>query len=199
MKKLSHLSILFLTLAFFTAGCGGESDTNGQAEGEMTAQGQESSSQMDSDSDARTIDVIGIDKLKFVVAEQSDDLQTGEEVTVDGTTYYTLEGIMAQAGEDITINLKTISQLPAQAMSHNWLLLVMGADAEAFNKASLQAKDNDYIAPDMEDQVITDTGLVANGESASASFTVPDETGDYDYICTFPGHFASMQGTLTVD
>ncbi len=198
MNKLSNLSVLLLALSFLVVSCGGgESNMNNQGEGEMAGQEQESSSQMDSD--ARTIDVIGIDKLQFVVAEQSDGLQTGEEVTVDGTTYYILEGITAQAGQDITINLKTISQLPAQAMSHNWLLLEMGTDAKAFNQASLQAKDNNYVAPDMEDQVITDTGLVASGETKSASFTVPDETGDYDYICTFPGHFASMQGTLTVE
>jgi len=134
-----------------------------------------------------------------VVAEQQEGLQTGEEIEVKGTTYYVLEGITAEAGEELTLTLKTISNLPAQAMSHNWLMLEMGSDAKAFNDASIQAKDNDYVAQDIEDQVIIDTGLVGNGESKSITFNAPDETGGYDYICTFPGHFASMNGTLTVE
>ena len=149
---------------------------------------------------SRTIELYGIDKMQFVVAEPQEGLQTGEEVTINGNTYYVLEGITAKAGQQFTIKLETISDLPASAMSHNWLLLERGADAEAFSKASLQAKENDYIAQEKESEVITDTGLVAGGESKSTTFTVPQQTGSYEFICTFPGHFtAGMRGTLTVE
>jgi azurin len=51
----------------------------------------------------------------------------------------------------------------------------------------------------MSDQIIAHTGLVAGGESDTVTFTAPEEPGDYEYICTFPGHFAAgMKGTLTV-
>lgn len=195
MKKLLSITLIFITFPFLLAGCSGQSDTDNQ----NTSENQQTASQNEN-SDARTINVIGIDKLKFVVAEQKEGLQTGDEVMVNGTTYYLLEGINTEAGEELTINLQTISNLPASAMSHNWLLLTLDADATAFNDASIGAKDNDYIAPDMEDLVITDTGLVGNGESKSITFNAPDETGDYDYLCTFPGHFLSgMKGTLTVE
>lgn len=124
----------------------------------------------------------------------------GKRLRVNGTTYYVLEGINAQTGEEIAINLKTISNLPPQAMSHNWLLLTMDADPKAFNDTSIQAKDNDYVAPDMENQVIIHTGLVGNGETKFITFNAPDETGKYDYVYTFPGHFtAGMRGTLMVE
>ena len=187
MKNLFSILLSLTLFSLVIAGCSGESDTDAR-EGAST------------DTETRTIEVIGIDKLKFVVAEQDEGLQTGEEITVNGSTYYLLTGINASPGEELTINLKTISNLPAQAMSHNWLLLQPEADAKAFNDASVQAKDNAYVAPEMENLVIIDTGLVADGESKSITFNAPEQTGDYDYICTFPGHFAAgMKGTLTVE
>lgn len=178
MKKLISLSSFVLLLMLM--GCSGGSDSASQEQ-------------------ARTINIIGIDKLKFVVAEKNTGLKTGEEITVNGNTYYLLKGINALTGEELTINLKTISNMQASAMSHNWLLLEMGSDPEAFTKASLQAKNNDYVAKEVEDQVITDTGLVPGGESASITFNAPNQPGEYDYICTFPGHFtAGMRGTLSV-
>lgn len=193
MKRLS-ISLSALLLAFVMIGCGGGSDTGNQAE-QQQAQEQETNTQ----AQEHSIHVYGLDRMKFAVKQQSENLQTGQEVTINGTTYYILEGITAQAGQELTITLETISQLPASAMSHNWLLLEMGTDVQAFASASAQAKDSDYVAPSYEDQVIIDTGLVSGGESKSITFTVPEQTGEYDYLCTFPGHFsAGMRGTLTV-
>lgn len=182
MYKLFSFSIGLVLFTLILVSCGGESNKE------------------DSGTAVRTIDVIGIDQLKFVVAEQAEGLQTGEEVTVNGQTYYVLEGITASAGEELTITLQNISDLPPQAMSHNWLLLTKDTDPETFNTTSMQAKDNDYVAPAMENQVIIDTGLVGKGETKSITFNVPEQTGKYDYLCTFPGHFtAGMRGTLTVE
>ena len=37
------------------------------------------------------------------------------------------------------------------------------------------------------------------GRAAEATFTAPVQRGDYQFICTFPGHFAvGMKGVLTV-
>lgn len=149
--------------------------------------------------ETRTIEVYGIDQMKYVVKEKSDDLQVGESLQLNGETYYYLEGINAAAGEELKIILTTISTLPASAMSHNWLLLSQDTDVQAFVSASIQAKDNGYVAPDMQNQVLQNTGLVAGGESAEITFTAPDQSGDYEYLCSFPGHFsAGMRGTLSV-
>ena len=191
MKKLFPLFIF--SLALIVSACSGGSDQQQQAEETAT------DTETTMESDARTIEVYGIDQMKYVVKEQSEGLQVGESVEVKGETYYYLNGINAAPGEELTVNLTTISSLPATAMSHNWVLLTQETDAEAFNKAAIKAKANDYVAPEMENQVLQNTGLVGGGETASVTFSAPENTGDYEYICSFPGHFsAGMKGVLSV-
>lgn len=169
--------------------CSGESDQQ-QSETADTAEATES----------RTIDVYGLNQFKFAVKETAEGITTGDTLTVDGETYYVLDGITADAGEEITLNLTTVSSMPPTAMSHNWLLLDQDTDVNAFAMASLKAKDNDYVAPDMTDQLIAQTGLVGGGNTDSVTFTAPETAGDYEYICSFPGHFTGgMKGILTVN
>jgi azurin len=124
----------------------------------------------------RTIDIVGTDNMKF-----------------DVTT------IEAKPGEEITIKLTTKSQIPKMAMSHNVVVIDKDADVEAVAQASMRARDNDYIAQEYEDQIIAATGLAGGGETVEVTFTVPEEPGNYEYICSFPGHFqAGMKGVLTV-
>jgi azurin len=121
------------------------------------------------------------------------------EIEAKNSLRFSEESIMVKPGEEVTIKLVNNSKLPASAMAHNWLLLKTDADAQKIDEAAAQAKGNDYVPSDMSDQIIAHTGLVAGGESDTVTFTAPEEPGDYEYICTFPGHFAAgMKGTLTV-
>jgi len=36
------------------------------------------------------------------------------------------------------------------------------------------------------------------GESFTLEFSAPEEPGDYPYVCTFPGHWRGMNGTMRV-
>lgn len=152
------------------------------------------------DQDVRTIDIIGIDNMKYVVKEEGQRIGTGETIkTSSGDSYLLLQNIEASPGEKLHIRLTTISNLPASAMSHDWILLKMGVDPEKFDQAAIKAKDNDYIPQDKTDDIIAHTGLAGGGETVETTFTVPQRTGDYDYLCSFPGHFAAgMKGTLIV-
>lgn len=47
-------------------------------------------------------------------------------------------------------------------------------------------------------QVLHATKLVEFGQQARLSFTAPDAPGDYHFVCTFPGHWRRMNGTLAV-
>ncbi|GAA5521372.1 plastocyanin/azurin family copper-binding protein [Aliifodinibius salicampi] len=124
----------------------------------------------------RTIEIIGTDNMKF-----------------DVTT------IEATPGEEITIKLTTKSQIPKQAMAHNVVVLDKDTEVDAFANASARARDNEYLAPDYEDQIVAATGLAGGGETVEVTFTVPEDKGDYEYICSFPGHYAAgMKGILTV-
>ena len=46
--------------------------------------------------------------------------------------------------------------------------------------------------------VLFSTGLVQSKDSATLTFVSPHEAGDYPYLCTFPGHWRVMQGTMVV-
>lgn len=125
---------------------------------------------------ARTITIIGQDNLRFSV-----------------------EKITAKPGEKLTVKLENHSKLPAMAMSHDFVLLKAGADAQAFDQAASTSKATDYIPESKKDEIIAHTGLVAGGHSKSITFHAPKKPGTYEYICTFPGHFAAgMKGELVV-
>lgn len=191
---MRYLTLLFpLVLLFFTA-CGGGSENQNQTQSSTQTQAT-----TDQSSDVRTINIIGVDQMKYVVeAEGQQGITTGAEVGSDGMLE--LETISAEPGEQIRIQLTTQSQMPATAMAHNFILLMLSADVDAFNSAAIKARDNDYIPTDMTDQIIAHTNLAAGGETVDVTFTVPEETGDYPFICSFPGHYAAgMEGTLNVE
>ncbi len=148
------------------------------------------------DDGVRTIEIVGNDDMKFVVSEPAEGLITGGQAG----EFVILEGIEASPGEELRIRLTTISNLPPSAMSHNLAIVDLGTDVDSFARASITARDNEYIAPEYEDQVIATTRMLGDGETDTITFTVPETPGEYDYVCTFPGHFAGgMVGILYVE
>ena len=51
--------------------------------------------------------------------------------------------------------------------------------------------------PDIED-VLEVLPLVEPGETKSLLFLAPEQPGQYPYVCTIPGHWPMMNGTMTV-
>jgi azurin len=136
--------------------------------------------------------------ISFVLPLQAQDAKT---VTMKGTDdlKFSVEEITANPGQEITIKLTTVSNLSKQAMAHNVVVLTAEADASAVANASARASENEYIAPDMTDQMIAYTGMAGGGETVKVTFEAPEEPGEYEYICTFPGHYVGgMTGMLIV-
>lgn len=148
----------------------------------------------------RTIEITGIDKMKFVVEANKPGVVVGDSIkTVNGETYRILEAIKVKPGQEVTLKLNTKSNLPPRSMSHNWVLLKQEADPAAFDKEAVLAVENNYIPPLKENEIIANTGLASGGETVSVTFTTPEKQGMYDYLCSFPGHFANdMRGKLIV-
>ena len=85
------------------------------------------------------------------------------------------------------------------AMQHNVVVLNSNDDAvvERVGEGGLQAGSaNDYVPDDPA--VLANTPVAPPGETVEVTFTAPEEPGTYRYICTFPGHWATMQGTMRV-
>ena len=119
------------------------------------------------------------------------------EITANDQMKFSVATIEAKAGEEITVKLSNVGSLPKEAMGHNWVLLKKGTDVNAFAQAAMTAKDTDYVPSSMKDKVVAFIPVLGPKQTKDVTFKAPD-AGEYTFICSFPGHFMLMKGTLTV-
>ena len=127
---------------------------------------------------------------------------TVQEVTITGndTMQFDVKNFETKAGTKIKLTLKNVGQVPKIAMGHNLVVLKKGITAVAFGQNALGAGANatNALPKSLMGDVIAATKLLGPAESETIEFTAPKEPGSYEYVCTFPGHFALMRGTMTV-
>lgn len=121
------------------------------------------------------------------------------DIAGDDFMKFSLTSFDVKPGQQITVNLKNIGELPKEAMSHNWVLLAKQADAAQLVAAGSSHPETDYIPFEQSFYVLAKTKLLGPGETDSVTFTAPREAGAYNYICTFPEHYVGgMKGVMTV-
>ncbi len=92
---------------------------------------------------------------------------------------YDPDSATVASGADVTVTYENVG-----ALEHNWLLISDRVDATT-------ATETDAIGG-------ATSGVIPGGTSATFNFVAPP-AGDYQYVCTVPGHAAAgMVGTLTV-
>lgn len=106
--------------------------------------------------------------------------------------------LKAVAGKEITLTLKNVGTVDKSVMGHNVVILKEGTDVTAFATKASAAKVTDYIPASESASIIAHTRLLGPGESDTIKFTIAKK-GTYDYICSFPGHYALMKGKLIVE
>ena len=109
---------------------------------------------------------------------------------------FNLPGFTVEAGEEIEIEFFNPDQMP-----HNLVVTVPGALEAVGLEAEAMAKDADAFARNFVPttaEVLYSTKLINTGETARLRFTVPPRTGSYPYVCTFPGHWRTMNGLMSV-
>ncbi|MEX2601608.1 MAG: plastocyanin/azurin family copper-binding protein [Balneolaceae bacterium] len=85
-------------------------------------------------------------------------------------------------------------------MLHNVVVTEPGAAdpvGEAAMQLGLVGDELEYV-PEM-DEVLFHSSLLGPHESETIYFTVPETPGDYQFVCTFPGHHITMRGILRVE
>lgn len=174
MKKIPLIFLLVTTLALL--GCGEKKEEKKQVRLEST-------------------------EKKTIATPEEEVKPTGEivEVTIEGDDrmQFDKKEIRVQAGQTVKLTLVHTGNLEKNVMGHNWVLLKKGVDVAEFANKALTAAENDYVPPG-SDAVITHTPLIGGGESVTIEFIAP-ERGTYDYICSFPGHYAAMRGKFIVE
>ncbi|MBI3850480.1 MAG: c-type cytochrome [Verrucomicrobia bacterium] len=116
--------------------------------------------------------------------------------TIPEQMLYDKSLIVVEAGKPVAIVL-----INDDAMPHNLVVTMPGAVEEIGTAAEKMSPEPDtqghlYIPP--SSKILHATKLVDPGQQTKLSFTAPTEPGDYQYVCTFPGHWRRMVGTLAV-
>ena len=80
-------------------------------------------------------------------------------------------------------------------MKHN-LLIVNKGSVNAVGLAAAQAGVAKQFIPNHKDVLFAST-LTEPGQTAELIFD-PPEAGEYEFLCSYIGHFAMMKGTFVV-
>jgi azurin len=113
--------------------------------------------------------------------------------TLPGLKYDT-EVITVKPGQKVKLTLENDDDMlhnlvitePEQADAVGETALKLGLDGEALQ----------YV-PDM-DQVLFFVKVLQPESAESIYFEVPEAPGDYQFVCTFPGHYMTMRGIIRV-
>jgi azurin len=140
------------------------------------------------------LETLAIDKLptdKIAKIDQTIILKVVKDVM-----RFDKETLKVKAGSTVQI----IFQNP-DFMQHNFVLAkpktleIVGAAADRLAQDPGGIKL--HYVPRIP-QVLQATPLVNPGGNHVLTFKVPDAVGDYPYVCTFPGHWRIMKGTMQV-
>lgn len=117
------------------------------------------------------------------------------EITGNDQMQFSTKAIEVKAGTEAVIILKNIGTMSKEVMGHNLTILKTGTDLPAFATKAMTAKDTEFQPASESASIIAHTRLLGPGESDTLKVTLA--AGEYPYLCTFPGHFAVMQGVIT--
>ena len=118
-------------------------------------------------------------------------------ITSDDYMKFNTSKITVKSGKLVKLTLKHIGRLDVQLMGHNFVLLKNNVDIIEFANKAAMASKNQYI-PVESDEVIVYTDMIGGGQETTIEF-LPPEVGVYNFICSFPGHYAMMKGKFIVE
>lgn len=171
MKKSLGISALTFAVAITLSACGNNNTTNGNA----TQASETTAAAAEPEAASNSLTLEANDEMQFSKTE-----------------------LRAVAGQTITLTLKHTGKMDKTVMGHDFVLLKQGTDIAAFGREAMTAKAEGFVPKSELKNVIAFTKLLGGGESDTIQFSV-SEKGTYDYICSFPGHYAMMKGQLIVE
>jgi len=101
--------------------------------------------------------------------------------------------ITLKADTKTRIKMKNIATVAA--MQHNIVIVKKGSE-DAVGQAALAAGEAKGYIPEHAD-ILAATKMAKPGETTTVVVSLP--AGEYSFICTFPGHYMMMRGTVKVE
>ncbi len=114
--------------------------------------------------------------------------------TISGLKY-DQELLVVKAGSRVRLVLNNPDD-----MLHNWVLTAPGRSQDVGAAAlnlGIDGMQMQFVP--LRDDVLVHTLLLMPNQSDTIYFTAPTTPGDYEYVCTFPGHATLMRGVLRVE
>jgi len=118
---------------------------------------------------------------------------------------YDKEKLEVPAGKKIQLTFENTGNLPKIGGGHNIVILKKGVEVVPFAIATgtptmqvAMGQQKVYLTDDQKKQVIAFSKVLGPKDKDVIEFTAPKEAGEYDFVCTYPAHFAMMKGKLVV-
>jgi azurin len=131
----------------------------------------------------------GIDRVKVT---QNIFLQANDDMHFDKELF------KIKSNRKVLLRLKNIGSQKGMSMLHNVVILQKGTDIATFAEEARNAKTDNYIPSKLASSIIAHTKQVSAGRSDETTFIIY-QTGVYTFICSFPGHWGTMQGLIVVE
>ncbi|MGY8733860.1 MAG: PA14 domain-containing protein, partial [Pirellulales bacterium] len=116
--------------------------------------------------------------------------------TVAHRMIYDKEQVAVQAGKPVEFRFSNTDNMP-----HNFVITAPGTMEEIGLLAESTGRDPDAIqrhyVPKSQ-HILLQSQLLQTGEVQALLFEAPTTPGVYPYVCTYPGHWRRMYGTLYV-
>lgn len=132
------------------------------------------------------------------IIEQPADWTNGPDQVITVSTKpglkFDTEKIEAKAGSRVKVVFNNNDD-----MLHNFVIVKPGMAnpvGEQALRLNLNGPKMNYV-PNTPN-VLYHTNILQPESAETIYFTAPTEPGDYQFVCTFPGHFSVMQGTFKV-
>lgn len=126
------------------------------------------------------------------LTEKASEVQVVVLQPVENTMKFNRTEFTVKAGQKVRLVFENVAT--NEAMIHNVVILKPGSDIQKVGMAAIQAGPEKNYIPDAE-EILFYTHLARPGETAQVEFIAPPP-GEYPYLCSYPGHFVTMNGVM---
>jgi azurin len=173
LKYLNNSNLYIFAVVLLFISCGQSADNKNNSKENSPAEKTETT-------------VPGIEKLDFtdsILLKANDNMRFDKEL------------FRIRARKKISLIFKNTGAKSATSMTHNVVILKSGVDIADFADIAHNAKTEQYVPSSLDSLIIAHTRLLGGGDSDQVEFIIP-KPGVYDFICSFPGHWGTMQGKI---
>jgi azurin len=128
------------------------------------------------------------------VISSTDKLVKVQIGTVMEQLRYDIKDFSVKAGVDVELNFTNNDYVP-----HNLVVVQPKAGDEIAMAAMAMGADGFATGfRPKSDKIIAASALLDHGKEETLQFKAPSTPGDYEFVCTFPGHSILMRGIMKV-